>query len=213
MQRTVLFLALFLTAATALAQDKPQQRKSGLWELKRTSTITHGQARVYQMCIDQKSDNALTPLAEGMPGESCETSNVRRAGEKLTLDAVCKIRGTTTVATAHVVITGSFDSAYKIESQSTLDPPLKGNTKSTATVEAKWTGACKPDQKAGDVILPYGAKTNIASEEKARAARAPREEGAPEGEKSRRKKGYLPAPAPAGAPATPAVPPPGTTTK
>jgi hypothetical protein len=29
------------------------------------------------------------------------------------------------------------------------------------TIEAKWTGACKADQKPGDMVLPNGMKMNI----------------------------------------------------
>jgi hypothetical protein len=29
------------------------------------------------------------------------------------------------------------------------------------TIEAKWVGACKPDQKPGDVVMPGGYKMTI----------------------------------------------------
>ena len=29
------------------------------------------------------------------------------------------------------------------------------------TIEAKWTGPCKSDQKPGDVIMPNGMKMNV----------------------------------------------------
>ena len=32
---------------------------------------------------------------------------------------------------------------------------------STTTVEAKWVGACKADQKPGDIVMPGGMKMNI----------------------------------------------------
>ena len=31
----------------------------------------------------------------------------------------------------------------------------------TTTVEAKWLGACKADQKPGDIVMPGGMKMNI----------------------------------------------------
>jgi hypothetical protein len=37
---------------------------------------------------------------------------------------------------------------------------------STTTIEAKWLGACKPDQKPGDVVMPGGFKLNIRDAEK-----------------------------------------------
>jgi len=121
------------------------------------------------MCIDQASDNALRQLAEGMRNERCETSKVVRDGDKLVVDAVCKLGQTKTMATTHAVISGKFDSAYKIESKSTFDPPIQGKAQGTTLMEAKWTGACKADQRPGDVILPNGAKMSVTSDEKAAA--------------------------------------------
>jgi hypothetical protein len=158
MSRTfLLLLALSLAAGAAQGEEK-FQRKSGSWEVKRTSTLTREQTRVYQICIDQASDNALPQVAEIMTNERCETNKLLREGDKLIVDAVCSLRRPMTTATTHAVITGTFDSAYKIESKSTFDPPIRGKAESSAVVEGKWAGPCKPDQRPGDYILPYGVK-------------------------------------------------------
>ena len=34
------------------------------------------------------------------------------------------------------------------------------------TIEAKWLGACKADQKPGDIVMPGGMKMNIKDMEK-----------------------------------------------
>jgi hypothetical protein len=159
---SVVLLTLILTASFAQAQEAPK-RKSGLWELKRTSTMTRGQTRVYQLCIDQASDNAFHQLAEGMRTERCKAGAPKRDGGALVVDAVCEIgNNDPSTATTHAVITGNFDSAYKIESKSTFKPPLHGKTEGTSVMEAKWTGPCKPDMKPGDVIFPSGIKFNPA---------------------------------------------------
>jgi hypothetical protein len=31
----------------------------------------------------------------------------------------------------------------------------------TMTMEAKWLGACKSDQKPGDIVMPGGVKMNV----------------------------------------------------
>ena len=36
----------------------------------------------------------------------------------------------------------------------------------TMTIEAKWLGACKSDQKPGDIIMPGGMKMNVKDMEK-----------------------------------------------
>jgi len=191
-QAFLLFLALSLAAGAVEAQDK-YQRKSGLWEVKRTSTRTAEQTRVYQMCIDQASDNALRQLAEGMRNERCEPSKVTRDGDKLVVDAVCRLGRTGTKATTHAVVTGKFDTAYKIESTSTFDPPILGKAQGTTLMEARWTGACKADQRPGDVILPNGVKMSVTADDKAAANmdKAPRKHGDGSGTESH-KGGYLP---------------------
>jgi hypothetical protein len=37
------------------------------------------------------------------------------------------------------------------------------------TLDAKWLGACKPDQKAGDIVMPGGVKMNVKDMEKLKA--------------------------------------------
>ena len=36
----------------------------------------------------------------------------------------------------------------------------------TITIDAKWVGACKADQKPGDIMMPGGMKMNIKDMEK-----------------------------------------------
>src|SRR5689334_9487867 len=204
MQRTIfLIVSLALVAGAVQAQEK-YQRKTGLWEVKRTSSRTEDdKARTYMVCVDQASDDALRQLAGGMRSERCQTSKAVREGDKLVVDATCKVAKTST-ATTHAVITGKFDAAYKVESKSTFDPPLKGKTEGSTVMEAKWTGACKANQKPGDVIHPNGTKVSTLSDEKPAATKPARDKPNP-----RRKSGYVQAPAtPAPAAPAPAVPPP-----
>jgi hypothetical protein len=167
MQRITLFLVLALAAAVAQAQDVPK-RKSGLWEVTRTTTRTDvrldGKSKVMQYCIDQQSDNALRQLAEGMRNESCKIDKQSRDGDKLVVDAVCKLGTTGSTAKTHAVVTGKFDSAYKIESHSTFQPAMLGKSEGNAVLTAKWLGPCKADQKPGDVILDNGRKLRVSED-------------------------------------------------
>ena len=187
MQRKVLLLLLGLSVvATAADAQEKYQRKSGLWEVKRTASRTEDQERTYQVCVDQASDNALRQLAGGMRSERCETAKAVREGDKLVVDATCKVAKSST-ATTHAVITGKFDTAYKVESKSTFEPPLKGKTEGTAVMEAKWTGPCKSNQKPGDVILPSGAKVSSVTDE------PPKKQNATKQKAGRQKGRYTPA--------------------
>jgi hypothetical protein len=147
-------LAMLLIVDLAWAQEVPK-RKSGLWEITRTSTYTEDQPRRVQLCVDQATDDALHQLAEGMRGEVCTTDKVSHDGDKLVVDATCKLR--TSTAKTHAVITGQFNSGYTVQSQSTYKPPLAGKATGHATLVAKWTGPCAAGQKAGDEILNNGA--------------------------------------------------------
>ncbi len=82
----------------------------------------------------------------------------RGDGARTMIDTVCK-RGGMTITT-HALVSGSFDSGYRMDSTSTYDPPMRGMTESRTTVEAKWFGPCKPDQKPGDMIVPGMGKFN-----------------------------------------------------
>jgi Protein of unknown function (DUF3617) len=160
MHRTSLFLILISVAIAAQAQDVPQ-RKSGLWEITRTTVRTQGKPRITQWCIDQKSDNAVHQLAEGMRNEVCAIDKMSRDGDKLVVDGVCQLGMTGATAKTHAVITGKFDSAYKVESRSTFEPPVFGKSEGTGVISARWTGPCKADQKPGDVILENGRKVHV----------------------------------------------------
>jgi hypothetical protein len=166
---TLLCLTLLLTVGSALAQDAPK-RKSGLWEITRTTSRTEDQPRKDTLCVDEAKDNALWQLAEGTRGEFCKTDKLSRSGDKLVVDATCKVRRST--AKTHAVITGKFDSAYKIESKSSYNPPLGTEAQGHATLEGKWTGPCPAGQRAGDLVLASGAKTNLFDDQKAADAAA-----------------------------------------
>jgi hypothetical protein len=63
-------------------------------------------------------------------------------------------------------VTGSFERAYTMRSTSTRQggPQTPGATPgqtTQTTVEAKWLGPCKADQKPGDVTMENGTKMNI----------------------------------------------------
>ncbi len=153
----VLLLAACV-AGPALADDLPK-RKSGLWEIKTGTAATQGAAATMQMCIDEKADNVAQQQAAGAAKENCSKNEIKRSGNRMTIDSVCKFGEST--ATSHSVFTGSFDSAYRVETKSTYDPPMSGMKEGSAVIDAKWLGPCKPDQRPGDMILGNGMKVNM----------------------------------------------------
>ena len=182
MRQTVVLLVLMLAATLAQAEELPK-RKSGLWEVKRTQ----GDANPLQMCVEEKSDNAFRFLAEGKHKESCKVDKFAREGDKWIVDATCTLANHKTTAKTHAVVTGKFDTAYKIESKSTFDQPVHGKTETSALIEQRWTGPCKPDQRPGDVILADGRKVNLVDEERAEARVQSRQQSAEERKKKKSK--------------------------
>src|SRR5262249_1850753 len=93
--------------------------------------------------------------------------------------------------------TGSFDSAYRVETTSTYEPPMAGVKEGSAIIEARWLGPCKADQKPGDMILSNGMKFNIHDAQGRLPERAPGSTPPP---------GMPAAPATSAAPGAPAAP-------
>jgi len=147
----LLFLAVLFMAGNAPAapSDLPK-RKSGLWEVK----ISSGQAKGHavQQCIDEKSDDLMKKEMSEKRQMQCSKNDMRREGDKVIAESVCKIQHST--ATTRAVFTGDFNSAYKADIKSTYEPPLGGMKSAASTVEAKWLGPCKAGQKPGDIIVP-----------------------------------------------------------
>jgi hypothetical protein len=149
MRSVIIFLALLIGCGVAAAASAAApQRKSGLWEMKMSSGQMPGGMTI-QQCVDQKSDD-ISKMQE--PKSNCTKNVVRREGDKIVAESVCKMQGTT--ATTRSVFTGKFDSAYKGEIRSTYDPPLHGMRESSSMMEAKWLGPCLAGQKPGDVVMP-----------------------------------------------------------
>ena len=154
-----------IVAGPAFALDFPA-RKPGLWEIQtQTGEATGkgaspgGGTHTMQQCIDAATDKAMRDMGQGMGKDMGSKQELRTDGGKLVMDSVCKIGNT--VATSHAVISGDFNTAYRMESKSTYSPPLMGRAEGTSAMEARWVGPCKADQKPGDMVMPNGMKMNV----------------------------------------------------
>ena len=159
-------LPLLICAAPAQAHDMPP-RKAGLWEMKMTMEGGPMPPQVMQHCVDAATDKQMQGMGANMRGENCSRQDMRRSGSIITIDSVCKVGDVT--MTSQGTVTGSFDSGYtmKMTSKREGGPAIPGMPAETKmTIEAKWTGACKPDQKPGDVIMGNGMKMNVSDMQK-----------------------------------------------
>jgi len=153
--RTISVVTLAVTMP-ALAAELPT-RKAGLWEIKTSFENRSGVVPVIQQCIDAATDQLMQSSAGAFAKGACSKREVQRSGNTITIDSACTLGGKT--ATAHAVITGSFDSTYTMTVTSQSES-LPGG-KMTMTMEAKWLGPCAADQKPGDMMMANGVKMNI----------------------------------------------------
>ena len=156
--------ALVLLATAAGAEELPT-RKAGLWEMKIVKTGSKLPDMAMQHCTDQTTDkdmaNSVSPLAK----QICSKQDVVKTATGYVSDSVCTVSGVS--MTTHAEIVGDFNSGYTVTSKSHMDKGPTGTPVDTVTtIEAKWLGACKPDQKPGDIVMPGGFKLNVKDAEK-----------------------------------------------
>jgi hypothetical protein len=155
-------LLLSLATSTAFAVDMPA-RKPGLWELKMVfeGGPTAVPAQTFQHCIDAATDKQMNTVGGGMRADQCSKQDIKQSGNTLTIDSVCNFGAGN--QTSRAVVTGDFNSAYTVKVNSKRDgPALPGMAAETnMTMESKWLGPCKADQKPGDIVMSNGMKMNI----------------------------------------------------
>ena len=160
--RSALVLAALLIATPALAQEQMPARKAGLWEMTMTFEGRGAPPQTMQQCIDASTDKAMQDMSQGVRGQSCSRREMKKVGATIVFDSVCSMGAGTT--TSHGVVSGDFNSAYtvKINSRREGGPPIPNMpAETTMSIAAKWLGACKADQKPGDVIMANGMKMNV----------------------------------------------------
>jgi Protein of unknown function (DUF3617) len=159
-------LLALLPASSALAVELPV-RKAGLWEMKMVRTGGTVPDMTMQHCTDATTDKQMS--SSFSPGkETCQKQDIQKTATGFVSDSVCGVAGMT--ITSHAEIIGDFNSAYTVKVTSHSEGgPANVTRDSSTTIEAKWLGACKADQKAGDIVMPGGMKMNILELDKLKA--------------------------------------------
>jgi len=162
MRSLALVTLALICAQPAAALDLPA-RKPGLWEIKMAFEGRNLPTQSSEHCIDAETDKLMNSIGGNMQKEACSKQDVTKTGGTIVVDSVCKFGSITT--TSHGVVTGDFDSAYTVKVTSKREggqaiPGMPADGTSNMTIEAKWLGACKADQKPGDMIMA-GRKINI----------------------------------------------------
>ena len=154
----LLLLAMSATTA-AQAVDLPV-RRAGLWEMKMVRAGGPMPEMTMQHCTDETVDKEMNNNVSPMAKQICSKQDIQKTATGYVSDSVCNVAGTTT--TSHAEITGDFSSAYTVKSTAHIQGGVAGaaGRDSTTTIEAKWLGPCKADQKPGDIVMPGGFKMN-----------------------------------------------------
>lgn len=161
MLKTIFITFIATSSALAVAQGELPKRKSGLWEIKtQADAAKPGPAgNTMQMCIDQNADQQWMQMGNGPAKDACSKQDYKVERDRIVVNSVCKVGAS--VATSRAVFTGKYDSAYRVEAQSTYEPPMMGRKESRTVIDARWLGPCKAGQRAGDMIMPNGMTMNM----------------------------------------------------
>lgn len=156
-------LLVAMVAPGAGAAELPI-RKAGLWEMKVMRTGSPMPEMTMQHCTDETTDKQMSTASSPMSKEICSKNDIQQTATGYATDSVCSVGGAS--MTSHSDITGDFNSAYTVKTTSHSDRGPAGLHDVTMAIEAKYLGACKPDQKPGDIVMPGGFKLNIKDAEK-----------------------------------------------
>jgi hypothetical protein len=153
-----------LPVSIARADELPM-RKPGLWEMKMARVGSMLPEMTLQHCTDETTDKEMSTAFAPMAKEICSKRDVEKTATGYVSDSVCSVGGVS--MTSHSDISGDFDSAFTVKSTSHSEGgPSVVPREVNMTVEAKWLGPCKANQKPGDIVMPGGFKLNIKDADK-----------------------------------------------
>jgi hypothetical protein len=149
------------TLASAASDIDLPARKPGLWQYTHTTdrTTASRPSTVTMLCTDESFGQEMLQMGSAMQQQMCSRRDMRREGNRVITQSVCKF-GDTTIS-SNGVATFSGDTAFRMEMHATYAPALMGMKEGNTVVEAKWLGACKAGQKPGDMTLPGGQTVNL----------------------------------------------------
>ena len=96
--------------------------------------------------------------------DMCSKMDTQKVGNTYVIDSVCKMGPSTNSVAFGDHRRLQQRVTVKLSSVTSGGPNLPGarpDGKTEMTMEARWTGACKPDQKPGDIIMGNGVKMNV----------------------------------------------------
>lgn len=146
--------------STVAAQEIPT-RRPGLWEVTISHEGRNTPPQTMQQCTDAETDRLMNAFGGDLSADLCTKQEVKKTGSTIVINAVCQIGPMK--STSQSVVTGDFNSNYTVKVTSKLEgvPAAAQGVGGTTTIQARWVGACKPDQRPGDIVMSNGQTMNI----------------------------------------------------
>ncbi len=148
-------------ASSAAAQDIPM-RRAGLWEVTINHEGRNTPPQTMQQCTDAETDKLMNAFGGDLSADMCSKQEIKKVGATIVINAICQFGPMK--STSQSVITGDFNSNYTVKVTSKLEgvpAAAQGAAGGTTTIQARWVGACKPDQRPGDIVMADGQTMNI----------------------------------------------------
>jgi hypothetical protein len=157
----------WLRAKQPAAAAELPVRKAGLWEIKIKLTGGAAPTAVMKHCTDDTTDRQMSTMFNPLAPQPCASQDIQKHPDRTTVDSVCRTDNKS--VTLHSDITGDFTTSYKVVTETkTQEEPDSEPTVSNMTLEGRYLGACKSDQKPGDVVMAGGLRVNVKSMDKYR---------------------------------------------
>ncbi|ADU12359.1 DUF3617 domain-containing protein [Asticcacaulis excentricus] len=150
------------SASVAAPPAKPQEplptRQPGLWETTLSEEGSESQAQTMRICLDAATEKELGITGTDLNGNRCRNTAVSHLDDgSWGILAECNM-GSGGKMEVSGSITGDYTRDYTmtLRSQTTGASLAHMNRVVNMTIRSKRLGACKADQKPGDVTLPGG---------------------------------------------------------
>jgi hypothetical protein len=147
-------------AQAAKAPEGPPKQTNGQWEYKNT---TGGRTMAMKMCVDAKSQEALSWVNPAAVSEECSKREFSKLPDgSWTFYTVCRtgLGGeTTSSGAAKGDFSRNFTVLVTVKTEGASDPRVNGVN--DMKIDASFIGPCPAGQRGGDVIGPTGQVVNV----------------------------------------------------
>ncbi len=127
--------------------------KAGLWKMSMAMDAGPGIRMGGEICLDAQTEQAAFTAGPQARSKDCSEPAFGVApGGGVTFDTTCKREGRT--VRMHGVATGDFNSAYAMDTTTSMDPaPPGAPAEMKMHMQAQWLGPCRPGQTPGHMSM------------------------------------------------------------